>query len=189
MASTFNSRGWSMMRHVMKTLSLVSMAVLAACGGGVETSHEETAAQVGQGLVELSESSITSALQSTLNTGNAKYRWTEGYLRRFDFSGSATIAQADAAVLALQEYEAYGYFGSTQAISYADWKNTLYSEFQPLHSQILSTYSNGTETVQVVTHYYEQLVAAGSTGWFRLTVILFPQSRKVIVFEQTGYEV
>jgi hypothetical protein len=180
-----------MMRHVMKTLSLVSVAVLAACGGGVETSREETAAQMGQGLAELalSERSITPALQSTLDTGNAKYRWTEGSLRRFDFSGSATLAQADAAVLALQEHEAYAYFGSTQALSYADWKNTLYSEFQPLHSRILSTYGNGTETVQVVTHYYEQLVAAGSTGWFRLTVILFPQSHQVIVFEQTGYEV
>jgi len=107
-----------MMRHVMKTLSLVSVAVLAACGGGVETSHEETAAQVGQGLAELalSENTITSALQTTLDTGNAKYRWTEGSLRRFDFSGSATLAQADAAVLALQEYEAYAYFGTAQAL-------------------------------------------------------------------------
>jgi len=178
-----------MRRAWMKTLSLVSVAVLAACGGGVET-RQEAPAEVTQGLADLtlSEQSITAALQTTLNTGNARYHYTEGSLRRFDFTGTASIAQADAAILALQEYEEYSYFAG-QSISYAGWKNTLYLEFQPLHSQVLSTYGNGTETVQVVTHAFERLVAAGSTGWFRLTIILFPQSHKVIVFEQTGYEV
>lgn len=46
----------------------------------------------------------------------------------------------------------------------------------------------GTENVQVATHYHSYLVAPGASGWFRLFVILFPQSKKVIVFEQTGYE-
>lgn len=180
-----------MMRHAwMKLGSVVVAAMVSACGAGVEAQEQAPGVEVSQGLadVSLSEKAITAALQATLNTGNAKYFYTDGSLRRFDFTGTATVAQADAAVLSLQEYSQYAR-PAAQNISYADFKNTLYLEFQPLHSQILSTYQTGGESVQVVTHYYEDLVAAGSTGWFRLTVIFFPVSKKVIVFEQTAYEV
>jgi hypothetical protein len=180
-----------MMRHAwMKWGSLVAAAMVSACGGGVEAHGEVPVEQARQGLADLalSEGSLTAALQATLATGNARYSYTEGALRRFDFTGTATLAQADAAVLALQEYEEYALHAG-QTTSYANWKNTLYAEFQPLHPQILSTYQTGSETVQVVTHSFERLVAAGSTGWFRLTILLFPTSHKVIVFEQTAYEV
>ncbi|MCY1083685.1 hypothetical protein [Archangium lansingense] len=139
----------------------------------------------------LTEQAITSQLQSTLATGEAAYHYTSGSLRRFDFawpySGEPTLAQADAAVFGFQEYQEYGYDAGT-ALTYAQLYGYLYSEFQPLHAQILSTYGNGVENVQVMTHYYTRLVAPGASGWFRLNVILFPQSRKVIVFEQTAYE-
>jgi hypothetical protein len=140
----------------------------------------------------LSEQALTSQLQSTLATGEAAYEYTSGSLRRFDFawpySGEPTLAQADAAVLGIQDYDYY-YGGTTgTALTYAQLYGYLYSEFQPLHPQILSTYGNGVENVQVMTHYYTRLVAPGASGWFRLNVILFPQSKKIIVFEQTAYE-
>lgn len=139
----------------------------------------------------LSEQSISSQLQSTLATGEAAYDYTTGSLRRFDFawpySGEATLAQADAAVMGFQEYQEYAYDPGT-ALTYSQFYGYLYSEFQPLHAQILSTYGNGVENVQVMTHYYSRAVAPGADGWFRLNVILFPQSKKIIVFEQIGYE-
>lgn len=141
--------------------------------------------------LSLSEQSIAYALQQTLATGEAAQDWTTASLRRFDFawpySGEATLAQADAAVMGLQEYQEYGYSTGT-VLTYPQLYGYLYSEFEPLHPQILSTYGNGAENVQVMTHYYSRAVAPGADGWFRLNVILFPQSHKVIVLEQIGYE-
>ncbi|WP_375769412.1 hypothetical protein NR798_00600 [Archangium gephyra] len=139
----------------------------------------------------LTEQAITSQLSATLATGEAERDWTTASVRRFDFawpySGEASLAQADAAVLGFQEYQDYGYFAGT-ALTYPQLNDYLYSEFQPLHPQILSTYGNGWENVQVMTHYYSRAVAPGADGWFRLNVILFPQSKKIIVLEQIGYE-
>ncbi|MDY7232716.1 hypothetical protein [Hyalangium rubrum] len=139
----------------------------------------------------LSEQSITAQLEATLEAGNDVHHWTEGSLRRFDFAwpytSPPTLTHADAAVMALQEYSQYA-ADDAIALSYSQARAYLYSEFDPLHAQILATYGNGTENVQVATRYHEYPVAAGADGWFRLFVILFPQSKKVIVFEQTGYE-
>ncbi|HYO65287.1 MAG TPA: hypothetical protein VEU33_04335 [Archangium sp.] len=162
-----------------------------ACAGGACTSSPLPPAPAGYALT-LTEQGITSQLQSTLATGEAAYAYTSGSLRRFDFawpySGAPTLAQADAAVLGIQEYD-HDYGGTAgTAITYAQLHGYLYSEFQPLHPQILSTYGNGVENVQVMTHYSTRLVAPGASGWFRLNVILFPQSKKIIVFEQTAYE-
>ncbi|PTL77154.1 hypothetical protein DAT35_46020 [Vitiosangium sp. GDMCC 1.1324] len=162
-----------------------------SCAGGACASTTLPPAPAGYQLA-LTEQAITSQLQATLNSGNAVYDWTTGYLRRFDFawpySGEPTLAQADAAVLgSTQDYGEYAYDAGT-VLTYAQLQDFMYSEFQPLHPQILSTYGNGVENVQVMTHYYSRLVAPGASGWFRLNVILFPQSRKVIVFEQNGYE-
>ncbi len=140
----------------------------------------------------LTEQALTSQLESTLATGEDEYDWSTGSLRRFDFawpySGEPTLAQADAAVMGIQEYDYYYGHTTGTAITYPQFHDYLYAEFQPLHPQILSTYGNGLENVQVMTHYYTRLVAAGASGWFRLNIILFPQSKKIIVFEQTAYE-
>lgn len=139
----------------------------------------------------LSEGSITSQLQATLDAGNAAHDYTDGHLRHFDFawpySGEASLAQADAAVMALQDYEPYSIDSGT-ALTYSQAQSYFYSDYQPLAPQLLSTYGNGSENVQVMTHYYSRLVAPGASGWFRLFIILFPQSKKIIVFEQIGYE-
>jgi len=160
------------------------------CVAGACVSPSLPPASAGYQLT-LTEQSLTSQLSSTLATGEAERDWTTASVRRFDFawpySGAATLAQADAAVLGFQEYEYYGYSAGT-ALTYPQLNGYLYSEFQPLHPQILSTYGNGWENVQVMTHYYSRAVAPGADGWFRLNVILFPQSKKVIVLEQIGYE-
>ncbi|AKI98960.1 hypothetical protein ATI61_106340 [Archangium gephyra] len=162
-----------------------------ACAGGACTSLTLPPAPAGYALT-LSEQAITSQLQATLDTGEDAYEYTTGSLRRFDFAwpyaGEPTLAQADAAVLGIQDYD-YSYGGTPgTAITYAQLHGYLYSEFQPLHPQILSTYANGVENVQVMTHYFTRLVAPGASGWFRLNVILFPQSKKILVFEQQAYE-
>ena len=140
----------------------------------------------------LSEQAISAQLQATLNSGNAAQDWTDGHLRRFDFawpySGEASLAQADAAIMGIQDYQQYYSTDPGTPLTYSQAQSYFYSEYQPLAPQILSTYGNGSETVQVMTHYYSRLVAPGASGWFRLFVILFPQSKKIIVFEQIGYE-
>jgi hypothetical protein len=141
--------------------------------------------------LSLSEQSITAQLAATLAAGNDARDWTEGTLRRFDFTwpytSAPTLTQADAAVLGLQEY---GDFAQVDALglSSSEAQAYLYSEFSPLYSQILSTYRTGSEQVQVASRYYSRKVAPGADGWFRVFIILFPQSKKILVFEQTGYE-
>ncbi len=190
-----------MRRKLMKTLlCVVPAALLGACGGAVETAQEAEPGQSTQGVVlpappanyqlELEEASVDAGPLSALASGNAVHHWTEGYLRGFDFawpySGSPSVDKAAEAVLGLQDYGLYGEPGVV--LSFAQFKTDVYSEFQPVPPSLLAAYSNGAETVQVKRYYTSYLVAAGSTGWFNLYVVLFPQSRKVIVFEQTAYE-
>jgi hypothetical protein len=162
-----------------------------ACLSGACPTPSSTSDTSGVSLA-LSEQALTAQLETTLEAGNEVRDWTEGSLRRFDFAwpytSQPTLTQADAAVMALQEYSAYG-ADDAIALSYSQAQAYLYSEFSPLHPQILAAYGNGTENVQVATRYHSYLVAPGASGWFRLFVILFPVSKKVIVFEQTGYEV
>lgn len=188
-----------MRRGSMKGLCLLPVAVLTmACGQPMEGKQAAEGSgaplqseQAAVSPLSLKEQALTSQLESTLEAGNDEHYWTEGYLRAFSFTWSSksapTLAQADAAVMAMQEYEPFTY---TQPVTltYAQARGGLYAEFDPLHPLILSTYGNGSETVQVATRYYSRPVAPGSSGWFRLFVILFPQSKKVIVFEQDGFE-
>ncbi|MCY1019580.1 hypothetical protein [Pyxidicoccus sp. MSG2] len=139
----------------------------------------------------LTEVALTAQLEATLETGNDTRDWTEGSLRRFDitwpYAGQPTLSQVDRSVMLQQEYGAYA-ADDAIALSYTQAQAYFYPEFVPLHPQVLAAYSNGTENVQVATRYHSYLVAPGASGWFRLFVILFPVSKKVIVFEQTGYE-
>ncbi|QRN97372.1 hypothetical protein JRI60_51985 [Archangium violaceum] len=189
-----------MRRKWMKTLlCVVPVALLGACGGAAESVQE---AELGQGTqavlpappanyqLELEEAPVDSGPLSALAPGNAAHYWSEGYLREFDFawpySGSPSLDKAAEAVLGLQDYGLYGEPGVV--LSFAQFKTDVYSEFLPVPPSLLAAYSNGAETVQVKRYYTSYLVAAGSTGWFNLYVVLFPQSHKVIVFEQTAFE-
>ncbi|NMO16353.1 hypothetical protein HPC49_47510 [Pyxidicoccus fallax] len=142
----------------------------------------------GPGLTPLP---LTAQLEATVEAGNEARYYTEGSLRAYDaywpHPGVPTLSQADRSVMTLQEYSAFA-ADDAIAYSYAQAKAYLYSEFEALGPQLLATYGNGTENVQVAIRYHEYPVAPGASGWFRLFVILFPESKKVVVFEQTGYE-
>lgn len=139
----------------------------------------------------LTEQPLTAQLQATLEAGNDERDWTEGTLRLFHiawpYAGNPTLSQVDRSVM---NDPAYYEFSADDAValSAAQAKAYLYPEFEPLHAQILATYGNGTEKVQAATRYHSYPVAPGADGWFRQLIILFPESRKVLVFEQTGYE-
>ncbi len=140
----------------------------------------------------LGEETLPTNLQTQLRTGNEAVDYTSADLRPFHFSwpysGAPSLDKAAEAVLGFQEYESYSYDTAPEVYSYADFRLFMYTEFEPLHASILSTYGNGTETVQVKHYYYDRPVAPGASGWFHLYVILFPESHKVVVFEQTAYE-
>lgn len=139
----------------------------------------------------MTEQPLTAQLETTLEAGNDARDWTQGSLRRFDLAwphpGTLSLSQVDRSVM---NGQGYGAFAADDAIamSYSQARAYLYPEFDPLHAQILAAYGNGTENVQVATRYHAYPVAPGADGWFRLFIIYFPESKKVIVFEQTGYE-
>jgi hypothetical protein len=72
----------------------------------------------------------------------------------------------------------YG-LGYTGVIPYADMEARMEIAYMPLHPELLSTYGNGTENVQVAT--YESSYGGGI---YRLFVVLFPRSRKVVLLWQ-----
>ena len=186
-----------MRRVSMKGLCVLPVALWTmACGQPMEaeqaTGHEGEPVRselATAATLSLVEQGLTGALESKLEEGNEALDYTEGFLRAFSVAGSGTptLAQADAAVMQLQEYEAFTYTKPV-TLSYAQARGYFYLEFDPLHPLIRSTYGTSSETPQVSTRYYTRLVAAGASGWLRLFVVLFPQSKKVIVFEQNGYE-
>lgn len=63
--------------------------------------------------------------------------------------------------------------------TYRDIEERMEIVYMPLHPELLSTYGNGTENVQVAT--YE---GSYGGGIFRLFVVLIPQSRKVVTLWQ-----
>lgn len=139
----------------------------------------------------LTQQPLTAQLEATLEAGNDTRNWTEGSLRRFDiawpYAGLPTLSQVDRSVMSEGPYSAFA-ADDAIALSTSQAQAYLYPEFEALHPQILAAYGNGTENVQVATRYHSYPVAPGASGWFRLFIYLFPESKKVIVFEQTGYE-
>jgi hypothetical protein len=102
--------------------SVKQLRLQTACVGGACTASTLPPAPGGYPLT-LSEQAITSQLQATLATGEAAYEWSTGSLRRFDFawsySGEPTLAQADAAVLGIQEHDYYYGGKAGTALTYA----------------------------------------------------------------------
>ena len=144
----------------------------------------------GYGLA-LTEQDVSDALLDTLATGEDASESTEASLRRFDFTWPhatpPTLTQADVSVMALRQYDAY-YHDDAQGLTAAQAREQVYAEFLPAYDQVLATHGNGTERVQVAVRYHSYLVAAGASGWFRVFFILFPESKKIVVLQQTGYE-
>lgn len=191
------------MRRNLKNVCLwaVPVAMLAGCGG-VEGEQQESAelGQSEQGVLyapvnyslTLTEQPISSALASELATLDAEHTWNRASLRRFDYvwsyAGEPSLAKAVEAVQGERDYAEFFEYGESQDLTYAQFFNEMGSDFEPLHPDILATYSNGIENVQVRHYYFDMPVAPGASGWFNLFVIHFPQSHKVLVYTMSVYE-
>ncbi|WP_244237406.1 PPC domain-containing protein [Corallococcus llansteffanensis] len=100
------------------------------------------------------------------------------YAFPWSYSGEPTLAMATRTAQVQQILSDY-WLSPTGVIPYADLEPRMEIAYQRLHPALLSTYGNGTENVQVAT--YE---SGYGGGIFRLFVILFPQSHKVVTLWQ-----
>ncbi|QDF06327.1 hypothetical protein [Myxococcus xanthus] len=141
----------------------------------------------------LVQSPITAGLQSALDAGNIVREDNISHLTAFDFawtySGETTLDTAAAAILARGQYRGYRNDPAPLVLTYAQLETSMYWQFRPLHPAILATYGNGTENVQVKRYYREFSTGPNGDNWRTLNVILFPQSYKVVVYEQTAHEI
>jgi hypothetical protein len=107
--------------------------------------------------------------------------WLRIYSFPWNYVGEPTLDMARRAV------ENTDYFGSQTydlgaTLPYAQWEPRIAPAYRDLHAELLTTYWNGTELVTVGV--YE----GGSTyNNHDLYVVLFPQSRRVVVYEEDYY--
>ncbi|HZI06043.1 MAG TPA: hypothetical protein VEZ71_18580 [Archangium sp.] len=94
------------------------------------------------------------------------------------YSGEPTLAMAQRTAQVQDAVWSYG-MSFTGIIPYADMEARMEFAYRPLHPELLSTYGNGTENVQVAVHE-----GSYGGGIFRLFVVLFPQSHKVVTLWQ-----
>nr|BDT35963.1 PPC domain-containing protein [Myxococcus sp. MH1] len=138
------------------------------------------------------EQPITERLQSVVDQGNDWFENETGSLRRLDyywtFTGQATLDQAVQAVLAQGRYQVYRSDPAPAVLSLSETSSSMWFQFRPLLPVILETYGNGTETVQVKRYFREYSTGPNGDTHRILYIMLFPQSYKVIVFEQTWHE-
>ncbi|WP_224361868.1 hypothetical protein [Hyalangium versicolor] len=141
----------------------------------------------------LVEEPVTAQLQALVDSGNTR-DGAFANLHRYDFgwpyAGEASLAQATAEALDMVgEWWRYEYYGTTEVFTYAQFTSAVYSFYQPLPATLLSTYGNGTENVQVRRYYRTYQTGPNGDHWDNLFIILFPESHKVIVFEEQAYEI
>ncbi|MFY2557170.1 hypothetical protein ACN469_06025 [Corallococcus terminator] len=139
------------------------------------------------------EQPITERLQYVLDTANTVREDMASYVRRLDYqwpyAGEATLNQAAAAVLAQGRYIGYRSDPAPVVLTLTEMSNSMFLQFQPLLPVMLETYGNGTETVQVKRYYRTFSTGPNGDNWRWLYVVLFPQSYKVLVYEQTAHEI
>ncbi|MCP3144938.1 hypothetical protein [Pyxidicoccus xibeiensis] len=113
----------------------------------------------------------------------ACYGWLKTYDFPFPFTGQPTLAMATRAVEQMPFFSQYGYY-ATGTFPYANLEPQLLPIFSTLNvpQALLSTYWNGVEAVQVAS-YASPLVGSD----FKLFVILFPESRRVVTIEQEHF--
>ncbi|NTX41430.1 hypothetical protein HUA78_44080 [Myxococcus sp. CA033] len=163
----------------------------AACVGGTCLPNPQPAPA--GAVLRYVENPLTERLQYTLDTANQVREDATSYLRRLDYqwpySGEATLTQAAAAVLAQGRYIGYRSDPAPLVLSLPELNDAMYSQFRPLLPVMLETYGNGVETVQVKRYYRTFSTGPNGDNWRSLYVILFPQSYKVLVYEQTAHEI
>ncbi|MCP3142414.1 hypothetical protein [Pyxidicoccus xibeiensis] len=193
------------MLRSFKSLWLVPALLLGACGptdapsGDAPTGTDTQGAHpIGSNLTSLTlnEYPVSSSLQAELAAANAacgsEYD-CYGELRGYSFSWSQTTpaslnAVADAVMQVERSYAMDGIRLSN--MSYAQFvQSRLISRFSSLNPDLLNEYSNGTESVQVTGWTYRREMWPDACMVWEMYVIYFPQSRRVLVFEQDhGHE-
>lgn len=142
--------------------------------------------------VKLAAFPLEPGLQSLLDTGNAYREDLHSFLDRYDFawpySTPATLDAAAAAVLARSEYQGYRNKVPTTS-TYAAFQSQMYLQFQPLHPAILDTYGEDAANAQVKSYFRAFSTGPNGDNWRTLNIILLPESRHVIVYEETGHEI
>ncbi|QRK04947.1 PPC domain-containing protein [Archangium violaceum] len=143
--------------------------------------------------LSLEEQRITPQLQARLDAANSAYENIYSYLRRLDFAWpyatEPSLDRAAEAVLAQGLYEGYRSDTAPVVLTYEQFKSSMYSVYQPLHADILATYGQSGENVQVKRYFREFSTGPNGDNWRTLHIILFPRSGKVIVYEQTAHEI
>ncbi|MFP2956945.1 hypothetical protein ACLEPN_03705 [Myxococcus sp. 1LA] len=161
------------------------------CVGGTCVTNPQPA-PAGHALT-LIQSPITASLQATLGAANTVREDNISFLTAYDFawpySGETTLDAAVAAILAQGQYRGYRNDPAPDVMTYAQLETSMYWQFRPLHPAVLATYGNGTENVQVKQYFREFSTGPNGDNWRTLNIILFPQSYKVVVYEQTAHEI
>ncbi|WP_163997375.1 hypothetical protein [Pyxidicoccus caerfyrddinensis] len=139
--------------------------------------------------LQLQQESLTPALEETMNEDvywgceGACNGWLTAYHFAWPYTDPPTLAMATRTVEQQAHFQTYGY-QATGTFPYADLEPRLLPIFSTydVPEQMLATYGNGTENVQVAS--YASPVQGSD---FNLFVILFPESRKVLVLEQEHF--
>ncbi|MFP2906302.1 hypothetical protein ACLESD_14805, partial [Pyxidicoccus sp. 3LFB2] len=146
-----------------------------------------TPAPAGYALL-LDEEPLTPALEETQTDiywgcEGACNGWLTAYSFPWPHTGLPTLEMATRTVEAMPFFDDSAY-SATGTFPYADLEPqllTIFSTFD-VPEQLLATYSNGTEDVRVAS-YASPLYGSD----FKLFVILFPESRKVVTIEQEHF--
>jgi hypothetical protein len=152
---------------------------------------EDYAYEYGVYSLSLSSRPVSAALQSELaaiNTACARPSACYGELRGYAFPWSRSqpasldhVAQAVASIE--QSHALYG--ARLPDMSYADFvQRRLRPRMASLHPALLNEYSNGTEAVQVTGWRYGRMEWPDACMYWELYAIYFPESHRVLVFEQ-----
>ncbi|WP_164020757.1 hypothetical protein [Pyxidicoccus trucidator] len=145
------------------------------------------------GLYSLSLSSqpLSAGLQSELaaiNTACGQNTLCQGAAHGYYFAWNhAAPPSLDKAVEAVASFfQSNALYGAPlEAMSYADFAQyRLRSQFTSLAPDLLNEYSNGTENVQVGGYRYARMMWPDACMVWELDVIFFPESHRVLVFEE-----
>jgi hypothetical protein len=144
-----------------------------------------TPAPAGYALA-LQDQAIPSNLQAIMDRAywaceGACMGWLRVYSFPWNYVGQPALEMAGLAVEGKDYFGNYNYM-DFHPISYPQLEPLMAPAYWPLHAEILSTYWNGTENVQVAEYN-----AQTSGSDHDLYVILFPESRKVVVYEEDYY--
>ncbi|NRD58787.1 hypothetical protein [Corallococcus exiguus] len=163
----------------------------ASCVGGACVANPSPAPA--NAPVTLAAFPLDGTLNAVLGGANAYREDMYSFLDRYDFawpySTHATLNAAAAAVLARSEYKGYRNDPNPGTYTYAAFLPRMYLQFQPLHQAILDTYGESAANAQVKSYFREFSTGPNGDNWRTLNIILLPESRHVIVYEQTAHEI